>query len=61
MLQALELMKKISITGICGFLEGLRGKLPELPPVQNHGLNGFGRAVVCGIEQSRGDYEKTGS
>jgi len=29
--------------------------VPTLRPVQNRGQNGFGRAVVCGIEHSRGD------
>ena len=29
--------------------------IPTLRPVQNRGQNGFGRAVVCGIDNSRGD------
>jgi len=36
-------------------LQGLREELPELQPVQNTGLHGFGRAIIHGIEQSRGD------
>ena len=30
-------------------------KLPELVPVKNEGLHGFGRAVVCGLDHIRGD------
>lgn len=33
----------------------LREKIPELTPVQNDGANGFGNAVVFGIDHSRGD------
>jgi dolichol-phosphate mannosyltransferase len=29
--------------------------LPELKPVRNEGLHGFGRAVVCGLDHARGD------
>lgn len=36
-------------------LTELRQKYPTLAPVQNKGLNGFGRAVVCGLDHSRGD------
>ena len=36
-------------------LKDLRDKLPELSPVQNHGEHGFGRAIVHGINHSRGD------
>lgn len=36
-------------------LQSLREELPELQPVQNTGLHGFGRAIIHGIEQSRGD------
>ena len=30
-------------------------RVPTLRPVQNLGQNGFGRAIVCGIERARGD------
>src|SRR5437868_14505424 len=36
-------------------LTALQGKIPELAPVQNTGAHGFGRAVVCGLNHSRGD------
>ena len=36
-------------------LEKLSHTVPTLRPVQNIGPNGFGRAVICGIEHSRGD------
>jgi dolichol-phosphate mannosyltransferase len=36
-------------------LEEMTQTLPELRAVRNPGRNGFGRAVVCGIEHSRGD------
>jgi dolichol-phosphate mannosyltransferase len=36
-------------------LKDLRDKLPELSPVQNHGEHGFGRAIIHGINHSRGD------
>ena len=29
--------------------------LPHLRPIQNKGRNGFGRAVICGLEAVRGD------
>ena len=36
-------------------LQSLKAEIPTLVPVQNLGLNGFGRAVVHGINQIRGD------
>ncbi len=36
-------------------LKDLQDKLPELAPVQNHGEHGFGRAIIHGINHSRGD------
>lgn len=36
-------------------LETLRARIPELAPVRNLGAHGFGRAVVHGLDQSRGD------
>jgi dolichol-phosphate mannosyltransferase len=36
-------------------LKDLRDKLPELSPVQNDGEHGFGRAIIHGINHSRGD------
>lgn len=36
-------------------LQELRQSIPALAPVQNTGANGFGRAVVCGLDHSRGD------
>jgi dolichol-phosphate mannosyltransferase len=36
-------------------LKKLQDKMPELVPVQNPGLHGFGRAVVCGLDRMKGD------
>lgn len=36
-------------------LSDLRQKIPELKPVQNRGANGFGRAVICGLDHIQGD------
>lgn len=33
----------------------LREKMPELVALQNKGLNGFGRAVACGLDRIKGD------
>ena len=36
-------------------VQALAAKVPTLRPVRNTGEHGFGRAVICGIDQSRGD------
>jgi len=36
-------------------LEGLRAKIPELRPMRNPGLHGFGRAIIHGLNQMEGD------
>jgi dolichol-phosphate mannosyltransferase len=36
-------------------LEQLQLRLPNLVPTQNTGLHGFGRAVIWGLNQARGD------
>ena len=36
-------------------LAKLQSTMPELVAVQNKGPNGFGRAVVCGLERIKGD------
>jgi len=36
-------------------LQGLCGRVPNLRPVQNTAENGFGRAIICGIDHSDGD------
>jgi dolichol-phosphate mannosyltransferase len=36
-------------------LQELKEKFPTLAPTRNTGSNGFGRAVVCGFDHSRGD------
>ncbi len=33
----------------------LRQKVPTLQPLRNPGRNGFGRAVICGLDRARGD------
>lgn len=41
--------------GTWATLEKLKGKIPTLVPTQNPGRHGFGRAVVRGLDRSRGD------
>ena len=36
-------------------LQELRPTIPTLAPVQNLGLHGFGRAVICGLNHIKGD------
>lgn len=36
-------------------LQEIKTRIPELAPVQNTGLHGFGRAIIHGIECSQGD------
>ena len=36
-------------------LQELMAQFPTVAPVRNPGENGFGRAVVCGLDRSRGD------
>src|SRR2546426_3037400 len=30
-------------------------RIPDLRPIQNNGLHGFGRAIQCGLDYYRGD------
>jgi dolichol-phosphate mannosyltransferase len=36
-------------------LHELHERIPQLKPVQNTGLHGFGRAVICGLDHMSGD------
>lgn len=36
-------------------LQSLAERLPELKPVENAGLNGFGRAIIWGLDRMTGD------
>lgn len=36
-------------------LQELQSRIPELAPLQNTGLHGFGRAIICGLDQMSGD------
>jgi dolichol-phosphate mannosyltransferase len=36
-------------------LQDLQKTLPELKPIQNEGLKGFGRAIICGLNHMTGD------
>ena len=36
-------------------LSETRERIPELKPVQNTGLHGFGRAITCGLDNMTGD------
>lgn len=44
-----------SSDGTWRLLQDLKPRYPSLAPVRNTGEHGFGRAVVCGLEHSRGD------
>jgi dolichol-phosphate mannosyltransferase len=41
--------------GTWRILQELKATIPTLAPVQNKGPNGFGRAVVCGLNHMQGD------
>jgi dolichol-phosphate mannosyltransferase len=36
-------------------LSELQARLPDLRPLRNEGLRGFGRAVICGLDRMKGD------
>ena len=36
-------------------LQSEAAKMPELRPLKNERLHGFGRAIICGLDQMRGD------
>jgi dolichol-phosphate mannosyltransferase len=36
-------------------LEGVKCRIPTLRPMQNSGAHGFGRAIIFGLDQARGD------
>jgi len=36
-------------------LQSLKAEIPEVVPVKNTGLNGFGRAIQCGFDHIHGD------
>ena len=44
-----------STDGTWDILQELSGKIRELVPVRNDGENGFGRAVICGLDAMSGD------
>ncbi len=44
-----------STDGTWKLLTDLQARLPELAPVKNEGLHGFGRAVICGLDHMKGD------
>jgi dolichol-phosphate mannosyltransferase len=44
-----------SSDGTWSLLTDLKQRLPELRPVQNTGLPGFGRAIIRGLDQMAGD------
>lgn len=41
--------------GTWGVLQDLQQRIPVLRPVNNDGPNGFGRAIVCGLNEMQGD------
>jgi dolichol-phosphate mannosyltransferase len=44
-----------STDGTWRVLQEARERIPTLCPVKNQGSSGYGRAVVCGLDNSRGD------
>jgi dolichol-phosphate mannosyltransferase len=44
-----------STDGTWTVLAGLGAEIAELRPIRNEGLHGFGRAVICGLDNARGD------
>jgi dolichol-phosphate mannosyltransferase len=44
-----------SSDGTWQLLQDLQKNLPELKPIQNEGQNGFGRAIIFGLNQMAGD------
>lgn len=44
-----------STDGTWQLLQRLSAEIPELAPVQNKGLNGFGRAIIYGLDCATGD------
>ena len=36
-------------------LQDLQQRLPELRPLKNTGMHGFGRAIICGLDNMNGD------
>lgn len=41
--------------GTWEILQGVMKDVPQLAPVQNHGLHGFGRAIIKGLDSMTGD------
>jgi len=44
-----------SSDGTWALLQRLKQDITELAPIQNKGLNGFGRAIIYGLDNARGD------
>jgi dolichol-phosphate mannosyltransferase len=44
-----------SSDGTWALLQSLQQRIPQLQPLNNEGPNGFGRAIVCGLNDMRGD------
>lgn len=44
-----------STDGTWTILQELRGRVPTLAPTQNTGAHGFGRAIIWGLNEMRGD------
>lgn len=44
-----------SSDGTWAILQTEAQKIPELHPIQNKGLHGFGRAITCGLDAAKGD------
>ena len=41
--------------GTWAMLQALQQRVRELRPINNEGPNGFGRAIVCGLNETKGD------
>jgi dolichol-phosphate mannosyltransferase len=44
-----------STDGTWRLLQEMQQRMPELRPINNDGPNGFGRAIVCGLNEMKGD------
>src|SRR5258706_5461373 len=44
-----------STDGTWPLLEDLKKRITELSPIRNEDSHGFGRAIICGLDQMKGD------
>jgi dolichol-phosphate mannosyltransferase len=51
----LVVVDDVSTDGTWSVLQKLQAEIPTLSPIRNSGLNGFGRAVIHGLNNMKGD------